>query len=76
MPLILTVYEAQTDMAYWEYIQARLALIGPRASWQEQKTTTARIPRANVLDASAVRRFAHFRGLVYKDRGTARHRYG
>ncbi len=61
MPVVLVVYDAQQDRAYWLYVQeffrwrrwARRA--GPTT------TVTVHVPAGNVLNEAAVRLFARFR---------------
>jgi hypothetical protein len=60
MRVILIVYDAKKDVAYWLYVQAYFQgqadfnLIGIKDQ------ITVHIPRGNVLDRKAVRRFAPF----------------
>jgi Domain of unknown function (DUF4365) len=64
MPVILVVYDAGADLAYWLYVQAHFER---RSGVKPRKGTTSltvRVPRANVLDRTAVRRFARFRDQV------------
>jgi hypothetical protein len=64
MPVILIVYDARKETAYWLYIQSYFR-------WQEDfnifaagKTVTVTVPTGNVVDTSAMRRFARFRDRV------------
>ncbi len=58
-PVILIVYDAQQDRAYWLYVQEYFR----RQRWAKRvgATTTVHIPAGNVLDEAAVRLFARFR---------------
>lgn len=64
LPVILIVYDAVADTAYWLYIQAYiqrqqsfdLSLIG--------ETVTLYIDRANVVNEDAIRRFAQFKAQI------------
>ena len=68
MMLILVLYDAHTDVAYWLYIQAYfqqqthfdLDLIG--------ETVTLYLDRSNVLDEAAIRRFARFKADILRQR--------
>jgi len=68
LPVILIVFDAQEEAAYWEYIQAyfqrvigfNLALIG--------ETTTIHLNRANRVDANAMRLFARYKEEVLRQR--------
>jgi hypothetical protein len=64
MPVILVVYDAPADVAYWLHLQdhfARRPRFNPRTG---SSTLTVRIPRGNVLDSGAVRQLALARDLV------------
>ncbi len=64
MPVILIVYDAGGDTAYWlnvqEYFRGR--------SWAERAgaaaTVTVHVPTENFVDEAAIRRFARFRDEV------------
>jgi hypothetical protein len=66
MPVILIVYDAKADVAYWLYVQAyfenqpsfNLAKVG--------KELTVHLPRSNVVDRAAMKRFARFREDVLR----------
>jgi hypothetical protein len=63
MPVILIVYDAAKNVAYWLYVQSHL-----RKSVQmnlfASKTITLRIPLSNVVDRDAMMKFARFRDRV------------
>ena len=71
LPVILNLYDAVKDKAYWLYIQQ---FFGER-----QKLSTTRgkiavsIPIRNVVDEAAIRRFAQFRDNLLKQIGTIIH---
>jgi hypothetical protein len=64
MPIILIVYNAKAEVAYWLYVQAyfenqpsfNLAKVG--------KELTVHLPRSNVVDRAVMKRFARFRDDV------------
>lgn len=60
-PVILVLYDAQEDKAYWLYVQEYFRQV----QWTERAATattvTVHIPAANVLDEAAIRLFAGFR---------------
>jgi hypothetical protein len=61
MPVIFVVYDAQTDKAYWLYIQEYFR----QQQWAGRSgattTVSVHIPVGNVLDEAAIRQFARFR---------------
>lgn len=60
-PVILVLYDAQDDRAFWLYMQEyfRQQRWAKRAG--KATTVTVHIPTENVLDEAAVRQFARFR---------------
>ena len=63
-PVVLVLYDAVGDAAYWLYVQdylQRRPLLHPTRGAAE---VTVRIPRTNVLDSAAVRHFARCRDRV------------
>lgn len=61
VPVILVVYDAGNDVAYWVHVQAYFAR-GPRSSPARTTATVAvHLPMANRVDAAAMRRFARLR---------------
>ena len=68
LPVILIVFDAQAEIAYWVYIQAyfqttysfNLALIG--------ESTTIHLSKSDLVDASAMRLFARFKADVLRQR--------
>jgi hypothetical protein len=75
MPVILAIYDAPNDVAYWLYIQAFFEKEGSVDFDTAGATMTVRVPHVNVLTPSAVRQFAVYRnsiltqmeGLTYND---------
>lgn len=75
MPVILILYDAVVEVAYWLYIQAYFADRTNFDLAQAGNTVTLHIPGANVVDQHAIRRFAGFKadvqrqmkGLVHRD---------
>jgi hypothetical protein len=59
IPIILVVYDAAADRAYWLHVQEYFR----SRQWTTRTgaTVTVPIPVQNVLDEAAVRRFARFR---------------
>jgi len=55
------VYDAQADVAYWLYVQAYFERLQGFNLDRVGRTVTVHIPKANVLDESAIRRFARFK---------------
>lgn len=60
-PVILVLYDAQADEAYWLYVQEYFR----HQRWEERAGETAtvsvRFPAGNILDESAIRLSARFR---------------
>jgi Domain of unknown function (DUF4365) len=61
LPVILVVYDAKADRAWWLYLQESLRAEGRRTSTGAWAALTVTVPLDNVLDAKAVRRFRKFR---------------
>jgi hypothetical protein len=61
LPVILVVYDARGDQAWWLYLQEALRQEGRRASGRAAVTLTMSVPLTNILDVNAVRRFRKFR---------------
>lgn len=64
MPVILIVYDVQSDVAYWLYIQAYFARQPDFDLGKAGRRVTVHIPRANVVDEAAMRKFAEFRDRI------------
>jgi Domain of unknown function (DUF4365) len=61
LPVILVIYDAKADRAWWLYLQQTLREARRKAPTRVLATLTVSVPLANVLDAKAVRRFCKFR---------------
>ncbi|HEV3255927.1 MAG TPA: DUF4365 domain-containing protein [Gemmataceae bacterium] len=59
LPVILVVYDAKSDRAWWLYLNKTLREEGRTA--QKRAELTVSVPLANVLDREAVGRFRMFR---------------
>lgn len=59
LPMILVIYDAKTDRAWWLHLNETLRMEGRAAPITA--TLTLRVPLANVLDLKAVRRFRKLR---------------
>jgi len=64
MPVILVLYDAQADAAYWLYIQPYLNGRPDFDLSVTGRTVTVHLSKASVLDEGAMRRFGHFRNEV------------
>jgi hypothetical protein len=64
LPVILVVYDAPADRAYWLYVQAYFEKLPGFRLKRARETVTVRIPVTNLLNPSAVRTFAHYRDRV------------
>lgn len=74
MPVILVIYDAQAEIAYWVYVQAYFDAHADLDLDEAGDRVTVRIPRSNVLNQAAVRQFALFRDQVFARLGKgARH---
>jgi hypothetical protein len=62
-PVILILYDARTDMAYWLYVQASRELLAD-IERSRGETVTVRVPITNILNVEAMRRFALFSARV------------
>jgi hypothetical protein len=64
MPVILVVYDAQGDLAYWLYVQAHFEKLPDFDVNAAGAQLTVRIPRTNIVDQAAMRKFAEYRDAV------------
>ena len=64
MPVILIVYDAGAEVAYWLYVQAQLKPRRATARRRPGNTVTLHIPVANVVDEATMRRFPEFKKAV------------
>ncbi len=60
MPVILVVYEAAQDRAYWLFIQSYIRTLSVSLS-QGQETIRLFVPAANVLDERAIKEFRQYK---------------
>src|SRR5262249_40559582 len=70
-PVILVVYDARAEIAYWLYVQAHFASERLRAG--SSPKITVHIPAANVLDEAAIRRFAAAKAAIQSQTRGVRH---
>jgi hypothetical protein len=63
-PVILIVYDARNDAAYWIYVQSYFRKQSGFNLFTAGKTLTVKFPTNNVVNIDAIRRFAHFRDRV------------
>jgi hypothetical protein len=61
MPVILILYDAQTDVAYWLYVQAYFAKQPQRNREAMGETTIVHLRRTDVLNEVAIREFARYK---------------
>jgi hypothetical protein len=61
MPVILVVYEAQADRAYWLYLQQYFEGHRRVRLTENGKTISVSVPEPNRLDEGAIREFARLR---------------
>ena len=74
LPCILIVYDARADVAYWLYLQAYFAQLASFSLAEAGETVTVQLPRTNVVDEAAIRRFAQYRDNVLAQmRGVIHH---
>jgi hypothetical protein len=64
MPVILIVYDASVDAAYWLYVQNYFESLPGFNLFQAGETITVHLPVSQVLTPAAVRQFASFRDHV------------
>ncbi|MCI0379569.1 MAG: DUF4365 domain-containing protein [Gemmataceae bacterium] len=69
LPVILVIYDAKSDRAWWLHLQEALRADKPRTLARTPGTLTVTVPLANILDAAAVRRFRRFRDAALADAG-------
>ncbi len=60
MPVILSIYDAQADTAYWLYIQQYFHQIAEFNFFAVGQTVTVHVPLTNVLEPEAVKKFTVF----------------
>ncbi len=74
MPVILIVYDAPSDTAYWLYLQ-ELFETNPKFQLPvSQKKITLHLSRSNIVDAQSIKQFRHFKLIVLDQmRGKVKH---
>lgn len=60
-PILLILYDAREDKAYWLYVQEYFRQVQWAARAATATTVTVHIPADNVLDEAAIRLFARYR---------------
>jgi hypothetical protein len=65
MPVILIVYDARQEVAYWLYVQSYFRKRKGFNLFTAGKTVTARLPITNIVTGAAIRRFALFRDRIF-----------
>ena len=65
MPCMLIVYVAQSDVAYWLYLQAYFENWEGFDLSQVGETVTVHLPKANRVDREAIKQFARYRGKAF-----------
>ncbi len=74
-PVILVVYDALKETAYWMYVQAHFEGRTGFALSDKGVTITVNIPTANVVNEAAIRRFERFSDdVVGQQKGKIDHR--
>ncbi len=66
MPVILVVYDATEEMAYWLYIQQHFATLPGFNLFAAGQTVTLHIPVTQVLTPHTMRQFAGFRDAIIR----------
>jgi hypothetical protein len=64
LPVILIVYDARQDRAFWLYVQSYFQKWKGFDLFAAGRTVTVHVPRANIVDPKALRRFARFRDRI------------
>lgn len=74
MPVILVIYDAQADVAYWLYLQSYIEGRSGFALSRVGRTVTLRVPMTNRINRTSVRRFRRFRDdVLSRWEGVIRH---
>jgi Domain of unknown function (DUF4365) len=64
MPVILILYDAKADRAYWLYVQAYFENLIDFNLGKAGAEITVRIPRRNALSRAAMKRFSRYRDEI------------
>ena len=70
MPVILIVYDARKETAYWLYVQSYFRKLQDFNLFSAGKTITLQVATANRVNKGAVRKFARFRDRAAAPRGS------
>ena len=73
MPVILIVYDAPKTVAYWIYVQSYFRNREGFNLFAAGKTVTVRFPTTNVVNPTAIRKFARFRDRLLEQMSEVRH---
>jgi hypothetical protein len=73
MPVIRVVYDAGADTAFWLYVQEHLQQQPRFNPNRGSAEVTRRLPRTNVVNAAALRHFAHCRDRLLAQRKGLQH---
>ncbi len=65
MPVMLIVYDAHRDEAYWLYVQQYFEAVRVRIR-QPGRTVSLMVPANNILNEDGIRQFARFRDNVLR----------
>jgi hypothetical protein len=65
LPVILVVYDASTDRAYWLHVQGSFATLSNFNVFRAKETITVHLPVSQVLTPTSVRHFATLRDAAY-----------
>jgi hypothetical protein len=69
LPVILVLYDAQADVAYWLFVRSYFAtLVGFNINRAPQRVSVS-IPRSNVLDHAAMQQLARQKNALLKSGG-------
>lgn len=66
-PVILVLYDAQGDRAFWLYVQEYFRQLQWKARTAAAATITVHIPAGNILHEAAIQLFARFRDEFHLD---------
>jgi len=64
LPVILVLYDANRDRAFWVYVQSYFHEKGSFNVFAAKATITVQVPTANIVSPASIRRFARFRDRV------------
>ena len=74
LPIILILYDAQADVAYWMYVQAYFAGQSDFRLSDLGETTTVYLKRSNIVNEEVIRKLAEFKANVRRQiRGVIHH---